>query len=215
MHESNSWEAIVLAVGAIIAQVAFIMAIARGVSGSQGGALVISQWSATTTPADAEGTYVTVVARPEGVSSWIASLVGLQRIVDWRITASSVVIEVRSLSGYERRIIPIRHVTCIETGYARPWMAAAGIAFVVMSAGIGLERAVDLGALATVSLILVGLAVAAVYYFLNRTFFLGVREGTRESRIYFKRSVIENQEINEKQAHAVVSIVRSLVDAAP
>jgi len=55
---------------------------------------------------------------------------------------------------------------------------------------------------------------ALLYYFLNRTLTLGFVEASGViSGIRFKRSVIENLDINQEQAKRVCVIVQRLIEA--
>jgi hypothetical protein len=61
---------------------------------------------------------------------------------------------------------------------------------------------------------LIGVAIALAYYFLNQTLTLGfIEDSGVPSAIQFKRSVIENLDIDEGQAKTVCIIVQKLIEA--
>jgi hypothetical protein len=61
---------------------------------------------------------------------------------------------------------------------------------------------------------LLGIAIAIIYYVLNKTLTIGFTVvGGRVSEIPFKRSVLEGQTIDEAEAARVCDIVQRLVDA--
>lgn len=60
---------------------------------------------------------------------------------------------------------------------------------------------------------LLGLAGAGIYYFLNRTLTLGfVEQSGVVNGIKFKRSVIENVDINAEQAKEVCKLIQTLIE---
>ena len=69
----------------------------------------------------------------------------------------------------------------------------------------------------SISAVVLGLllssAAAVVYYLLNRSFTLGfVEDSGDRSVICFKRSVIENQDIDEIQAGYVSQLIQALIE---
>ena len=60
----------------------------------------------------------------------------------------------------------------------------------------------------------IGSGIALVYYFLNRTLTLGFVESSGVvSGIRFKRSVIENLDVDQDRAKSVCDIVQRLIEA--
>ena len=59
-----------------------------------------------------------------------------------------------------------------------------------------------------------GTSIGLIYYFLNRTLTLGfVENGGVINGIKFKRSVIENIDINQAQAQRVCLLLQKLIEA--
>jgi hypothetical protein len=103
-----------------------------------------------------------------------------------------------SLSGRMTRVIPMKSLTSAFYGYEKPWKKA----FV-----IGVALAPFCG---------IGLLVGPLYYFLNKTLAIGVVEASSWTGSFaFKRSIIEGQNIDEKQAYKVIEIVRHLIEKGP
>ena len=60
---------------------------------------------------------------------------------------------------------------------------------------------------------IIGLLISAIYYFLNRKLTLGfVEQSGVVNGIMFKRSVIENVDINQEQAKNVCLIIQKLIE---
>jgi hypothetical protein len=73
---------------------------------------------------------------------------------------------------------------------------------------------VILGALTFFSFGIIGIAIAILYYVLNKTLTIGFTDvGGRVSEIPIKRSVIEGLSIGEAEAARVCEIIQRLVDS--
>lgn len=156
-------------------------------------ALVIKSWTVTEAPG-ADGIYVSIVGRQEGILSWLLSVMGIDATTTLRIDRETVYFEAGSLAGFQQRVIPLSSLSSAYFGYAKPWQTALAI---------GLMLAPVMG---------LGLIVGPLYYFLNKTLSLGVIENAGVlSGIEFKRSVIEGQNINEQQGRRVCAIVQRLM----
>ena len=179
-------------------------------------ALVIKSWQAETKPIDEANNFVSIVGRESGLIAWILSKVGVDPTT--RITVGTERLEFGSASraGTEQRIIPLESISSSYYGYHKPWKASVGIfalfVFFAMSfarAGSGFS-----GLLIFLVVALIGGAIAALCYFLNRTLTLGfVEQSGVVSGIRFKRSVIENVDINQEQAKMVCLLVQRLIEA--
>ena len=164
-------------------------------------ALVIKQWNATET-ADQNGEFVRIHGRQAGLLSFFLSLLGVDPTTTLVVDAKSVRLEQGSLAGFERTVTPLSQIASAGFGYAKPWKKAAIIAVIV-------------GALLTFIPIigwLIGLLVGLAYYFLNKELFIECRDtGSGQSRILFKRSVIEGQNIDERAGERIVAIIEMLL----
>lgn len=157
-------------------------------------ALVIKKWSASSTP-DAAGNYVDILGREGGLISWLLSLLKIDPTTSIQISDNLVLFSQGSLEGTEHRVIPMQSICSAYYGYKKPWKEALVLGLILMP------------------LFGLGLLVGPLYYFLNKTLTVGVVENSGwVGGFAFKRSVIEGQNITEKQAHEVIAIVRTLIE---
>lgn len=183
-------------------------------------ALVIKAWKAEGKPIDDKNNYVSITGRESGLIAWVLSLVGVDPTTTIRVGMDRVEFSSSSMAGTQSRLIPLQSVCSTYYGYHKPWKAAVGIVtFFFFFSGliasiVAQEGARSSGATAMLGSTAVGFVFALIYYFLNRTLTLGfVEVSGYVSGIRFKRSVIENLDINETQAKAVCTIVQRLIEA--
>ncbi|TAK92869.1 MAG: hypothetical protein EPO09_14430 [Aquabacterium sp.] len=156
-------------------------------------ALVIKKWYAANT-ANEKGNYVHLVGREAGLFAWILSVLRLDPTTEIEIKNDLLVFTSSSLSGHTTRVIPMRSLTSAFYGYEKPWKEA--ILITVLLAPF-----------------VIGFVIGPLYYFLNKTLAIGVVEGSGWTGGFaFKRSVIEGQNIDEKQAQKVIEIVRDIIE---
>lgn len=182
--------------------------------------LVIKAWRADTKPIDDQNNFVSITGRKGGLIAWILSLMGIEPTTNILVGLERIEFTSASLAGTESRLIPLQSVCSSYYGYHRPWKAAAWIiaAFVFIGVTIGSMVAgggYRGGALAFYMMMsLVGVVIGLIYYFLNTTLTLGfVEHSGVVNGIRFKRSVIENVDINEEQSKIVCIIVQRLIEA--
>ncbi len=157
-------------------------------------ALVIKKWYASATPNE-QGNYVHLVGREAGLFAWFLSVLGLDPTTEVEIKKDIIIFSEASLSGRITRVIPMQSLTSAFYGYEKPW-----------------QKALVIG-LALMPICGIGLLIGPLYYFLNRTLAIGVVEASSWSGSFaFKRSIIEGQNIDEKQAYKVIEIVRHLIE---
>jgi len=117
-----------------------------------------------------------------------------------------------SFTGYRKVIIPIDSISSSYYGYHKPWVQAAILAVVLIAFGLGVGEITERPWLGS-SLALLGLLVAAVYYFLNKELMIGIVDSVGATHeMVLQRSVIENKEINEQQMAHVTSILLAIID---
>ncbi|MFZ4735505.1 MAG: hypothetical protein ACOYM9_06155 [Bradymonadia bacterium] len=157
-------------------------------------ALVIKKWRAEETT-DAEGNYVYIHGREEGLLSWLLNVVGIDATTTFRVTDETVIFEQGSLAGDSQRIIPISSLSSSFFGFFKPWREALALGLVLLPA-FGL-----------------GLFVGPLYDYLNKKLGLGVVEVSGlTSGIEFKRPLIEGQNIDENQSRRVIAILRTVTE---
>jgi hypothetical protein len=165
-------------------------------------ALVIKKWYASRT-ADQNGNYVHLVGREAGLFAWILSLLGIDPTTEVEIKDQLIIFTSASLSGKQKRVIPMSSVCSAFYGYLKPWQRALGIG--VLFASFSAFWA---------PLVLLGLILGPLYYFLNKELTVGVVENSSWAGGFaFKRSVIEGQNIDEDKAYEVIDIIRALIEA--
>lgn len=206
----------------ILGGVILLVVIASVLSRVRGGNLsiyVITSWRAGSTPIDDQGTHVTIRGRAIGLWSWLLSLIGIEASILMNVTRDNVVFEVSSWSGFSRRVIPLPKVSSTLYGYTKPWIKALILFFVLsmlfssLAGGIGNRMGNSIWLTIQILGVLISIAVAILYYVFNKVLTLAVvEEAGPERSIRFKRSLIENQSIDEKQAASVVAIIQNLID---
>ena len=181
-------------------------------------AYVIKSWRATDKP-DVHNNFVTITGRKEGIISWLLALFRIDPTVSITISDTRIEFSEASLSGSVRRLIPLPGICSTLYGYHKPWRKALLIFFLLAWFLPGIANAIASGgkSFSVAGLfigLIVGFGVAILYYFLNRTLTLGFVENSGVvSAIQFKRSVVENQDINEAQAGYVCQVVQALLEA--
>lgn len=158
-------------------------------------ALVIKSWKASNSP-QANGEYIRIVGREEGVLSWLLSKVGVEPITTIVVTEKVIFFNQGSLAGFQKRVIPVSRISSTYYGYSKPWQMAL-VLFIVLS-----------------PFFFIGFVIGPLYYFLNKTLSLGfVEDSGVLNGIEFKRSIIEGQNINEQETKKIVDILRELIES--
>ena len=163
-------------------------------------AFVIKSWSANDHP-DGDGNYVNINGRAGGLVSWLLNLLGISPTATLTVRTDKITLQTGSLEGSVHLLTPLENTCSMFYGFKRPLKEAVILCVV-------------LGALTFFTFGILGIAIAILYYVLNKTLTIGFTDtGGRLSQIHFKRSVIEGQVIDEVQAARVCDIVQRLVDA--
>ncbi len=173
--------------------------------------LVLKTWSVSNEPSGSNNAYIHINARNAGLMAWFLTLVGVDATTSIVVTNEKVEFKATSLAGTDHRLIPLQNICSTYYGYHKPWKLAILIVafFCWISIGIGQGG----GFFAGLIVALVGLGIAVLIYFLNRTLTLGFVEVSGViSSIRFKRSVIENIDINQEQSRRVCELTEALID---
>ncbi|MCX6911280.1 MAG: hypothetical protein NTY01_25005 [Verrucomicrobia bacterium] len=185
-------------------------------------ALVIKEWKASNQP-DSKGNYIKIVGRQGGLLSWLLALLKVDPTTTIKVTQTRVEFAAASLSGTEHRMIPIGNVCSTYYGYHKPWKAAVFLFlllsyFSVQILGIvvaAIAESMVAGVIGGLFGIAIAAAIALAYYFLSRKLTLGfVEHSSAVSAIRFKRSVIENVDVNEKEARYICELTQFLIESA-
>lgn len=175
-------------------------------------ALVLKTWKVGVDPVDDDGNYVAVSGRKSGLMSWFLALVGVDPTTTIKIGAERVEFRESSLAGSNIRMIPLQGVCSTYYGYHKPWKEAFAIVVFFFFVSIGLRGAQAPFIIALIIAVM-GISFGIFYYFLNRTLTLGFVENSGVlSGIQFKRSVIENVDVNEEQVRFLCQITQGLIE---
>jgi hypothetical protein len=163
-------------------------------------AFVIKSWSAGDQP-DAQQNYVDIYGRAGGLIAWVLILLSISPTVRLVVRGDKIVFQKGSLEGTLNFLTPLENMCSTFYAFKRPLKEAVILGVI-------------LGAVTFFSFGLVGIAIAILYYVLNKTLTIGFTDvGGRVSEIPFKRSVIEGKTIDEAEAARVCDIIQHLVDS--
>ena len=164
-------------------------------------AFVIKSWSAASEP-DPNGNYVRISGRAGGLISWLLNLLGISPTVSLIVRDDRIIFQKGSLrEGSLNVITPLENTCSTVYAFKRPLLEA-----VVLGVVLGLLTFFSFG--------IIGIAIAILYYMLNKTLTVGFTDVSgRLHEVPFKRSVIEGQVIDEAEAARVCEIIQRLVDA--
>ena len=163
-------------------------------------AFVIKSWSASGIP-DKDGTYVDIYGRAGGLVSWLLNLLDISPTVRLTVRADKIIFQKASLEGTIHSLIPLENMCTTFYAFKRPLREALILGFVLGAATFSLFG-------------IPGIAIAVIYYVLNKTLTIGFTDvGGRVHELPFKRSVLEGKVIDEEQAARVCAIIQTLVDS--
>jgi hypothetical protein len=177
------------------------------------GVLVLKRWTTSGQPIDKAGTHIVISGREAGIGAWLLARLGVDPTTTVRVTRSRIEFRSSSLSGTHDRLIPLRGVCSTYYGYDKPWIQAVALFLLLgwLLGGLAAVAASSIGGLLLGTLAAGGLAL--LYYFLNRTLTLGFVEYSGVvSGIRFKRSVIENIDVNEQQARHACELTQWAIE---
>ena len=186
---------------------------------------VIKSWRASDRP-DAQNNFVSITGRRKGLTSWLLSVFGIDPTVSITVSENRIEFAEGSLSGNVRRLIPFSGVCSTLYGYHKPWKKALLVwllltpllpfGFSLLGQSVHELHAVSdpTSPLPIILSQLLTVIITGIYYFLNITLTLGFVENSGIiNLIEFKRSVIENKEINEAQVGYVCQVIQYLIEA--
>lgn len=182
--------------------------------------LVIKLWQADTRPVDSDNNYVSITGRESGLIAWFFALVGIDATTRLRVGIERIEFYSSSLAGTNTTLIPLASVSSTYFGFYKPWKPALAIFILILFVGASISSAlIDSRAAGNgIAVLLITLAFASMcaflYYYLNRILTLGFVEFSGLVHgIKFKRSIIENVDIDEKKAESVCMIVQKLIES--
>lgn len=162
---------------------------------------VIKSWRITESPTDEEKTYINITIRKGGLIAWVLHLMKIEPVTQINVTEKHFIFEEGSLGGSRKQVIPLQNISSSFYGYSKPWKEAIVFGVIV-------------GILTFFLAFIPGIIAGILYYFLNKNMILGATKiSGKDYSIQFKRSVIENQKIDESQAEYVSTKIQQLIDA--
>ncbi len=190
-------------------------------------ALVIKRWRAHETATEEGGFHILIEGRGGGLVSWLLHLVQIEPLTRFAVTSERVELEEASLSGKTKHCIPLEHVSYVFYGYYKPWKQALAVLLVgwwlmsfllpLLASLITRDPRTGLSGLllGTVLSFVFALIAAVIYYILSKSFVIGFdTESGKVFALRFKRSLIENQEINSDEAAYVAELLDYLCDTS-
>jgi hypothetical protein len=173
---------------------------------------VIKYWRYGSKPVDEQGNYVHIVGRRAGLWGHLLTLLRVDPSVKLLVGLDRIEFREASLSGSHTRMIPLESLSSSFYGQHKPWRGALLLLAAFCVPGAVLLARNDL--VPGLGLLITGLVVAVMRYFLHNTLELGLQEvGGKVSSIRFKSITIESVEINEQQTRQVCKVMQRLVDA--
>ena len=162
-------------------------------------AFVIQSWSASTQP-NSDGEYVHISGRAGGLIAWLLNVLGISPTIHLIVRTDKIIFRKGSLEGTFNFITPLENTCSTFYTFKRPLKEA-----IILGIILGVATYFSFG--------LIGIAIAFLYYLLNKTLTVGFTDiGGRISEIPFKRSVIEGKTLDESQASHVCDVIQTLVD---
>ena len=186
--------------------------------------LVLKKWRLTKVATTTEAMQIEIVGRSSGFISWLLTLCGIDPTTSLFASDEGITFKSTSLAGADLRFIPFDSLSSVSWEIYKPWKTALLILFVAAVIGMGFAGAfihlttgipTTSPILAPVSFLIgtaLAVAIALVYYKLNRQLAIGFTEiAGPQHGIRFKRSVIENVNVNQEQAEEAYKIIRRLM----
>jgi len=178
------------------------------------GAMVISEWHVANQP-NSQGEFIAIRGRAPGLFSWIMSLLGVERGVRMVATAQHIRFQEGDLGGSSTRIIHLDKVCSTYFGYKKPWAEAAAFIFVLAPILAPLGAEIMNSAIGGLFGFIVAIAIAAIYYALNKRMSIGLVEMSGVvNQIVFKRSVLEGINLDEQSSSQASDVIQWLMDSA-
>lgn len=175
--------------------------------------LDLTEWNVGEVPLDVDENFIRISGSQGGFLGRILVFLEIDPTTSLKVSPERVEFTSGSLYGTEYRVIPLLSVCSTYSGYRKPWRLALAIAVLSFFLSSAVGDAVHSGGL-TFFLFVLGVGVALLYYFLNRSLTLGfVEHSGVVSRVRFKRSEVEGVDVNVGQGHYICQIVQALIEA--
>ncbi len=145
--------------------------------------------------------YVKIKGRKSGIFAWFLTILGIDNTTTLEVYENRIEFTEGSLSGRVKEMIPLSSICNLGTGYLKPTL-------LLMLAGFFL-----LMALPTFGVSLIFTVIFGIFYFLRKSMLLyAIPNSGNGPVILFKRSIIENVSLSEKDAYRIIDLISDLVD---
>lgn len=153
---------------------------------------------------------IEIVGRASGIIGWLLTTLRLSDEMCLTVTSTDVAFKRASLKGELQDLVPLVHVASTTYGYAKPlWLLVLGAVALIM----GVRNFGDSNMTAFVYLVVA--AASLIRYFLQQTTLIQVETtGGGRLALSFKRSVIENVNIDLAAAQRIAGRLNHAVLAA-
>lgn len=171
----------------------------------RGPTLVLRKFSVA---ADEENV-IEIVGRVQGLLSWLLTILRLDTETSLLVTKDKVHFKTSSLFGQVHQVAPLTSVSSSHCGYLKPiqfFIIGVIIAIAGLIAGLTQESGVPI----VISLI-VGICFIVAYFLLKKMTFVIETHGSSVMGLTFKRSIIENVDLDIEQALNAIEILNEKV----
>jgi len=156
---------------------------------------------------NAQTGHVTIVGRKPGLIGFFLTAMGLDASTLLQASPHEIRVRRASVFGETLDVFPSPNIASASCGYLKPFQLLISAAIMVLLIPfMAVQQAPVPAAVNGVLLVLALIFVVA--YFLSKTLYIAVQtSGTGGAVIAFKRSLIENVQVDIEQAREVISVI--------
>lgn len=154
--------------------------------------------------------FVEIVGRASGLTAWLVTVIGFDAETILKVTKQEISFKSSSLFGQTHQVVPLQCISSTHCGYSKP-IGYLFLGVIIMIGGIfaGLDQrgggSIDL------FLIIFG-GIFLVAYYLSKKIVISIEtSGGLLMGLSFKRSLIENVDVDIEQALKAIMIVNSKI----
>jgi len=156
-------------------------------------ALVLKKWTINENSIE-DDNLIQISGRESGIISFLLSLIGVDPTTTFVLSKNKIIFARGSWEGYKKIVVPTHNISSCYFGYTKPWKLAIAIGFITMP------------------FLFLGLILGPLYYFLNKQLEIGLVDNSGSTYpIAFKRSVIENIKIDEKEGSRILTLIEKTI----
>ncbi|HGY55878.1 MAG TPA: hypothetical protein ENK44_09260 [Caldithrix abyssi] len=169
--------------------------------------LVLREFTIHPTPSD--GLIVKIAGRAAGFKGWLLTVTGIDAETVLAVSEKNISFTSSSLSGEIKRLIPLTNVSSTHCGYSKPILfLIIGTVFILL--GI-VGAIISKSPMPMIPNIILGIIFFVIYSF-NKKILVSVEtKGGAVIGISFKRSLIENVDVNISEAKKAISVINDTI----